>query len=213
MVAKLITVAQQKGGAGKTTLAIHLATAFALQGRSVCLVDIDPQGSVAAWGALREARRGQDDALQVVAVAGWRAGSELDRRKRSCDIVIIDSPPHAEAEAKLAIRAADLALIPVQLTPLDRWAATVTIDLARKERVPILLVPNRVTARNRLADTVRAELEAEGLPVAASGLGNRTVFAASLGEGAGVGESAPGSVAAAEIDALAAEIAGRLGLV
>jgi len=94
MEAKVITIAQQKGGAGKTTLAIHLAVAWSQRGKRVAVVDIDPQGSLTYWHKLREQRFGEDyTGLTFSALSGWRVGSEIARLKRHHDIIIIDSPP------------------------------------------------------------------------------------------------------------------------
>ena len=103
----VITIAQQKGGAGKTTLAVHLATAWSLQGKSVALVDIDPQGSLTRWYDLRRENYG-NTALhpEVKTITGWRVNNEVARLSETHDIVVVDSPPHTQTEAKIAIRAA-----------------------------------------------------------------------------------------------------------
>jgi chromosome partitioning protein len=212
MAARVITIAQQKGGAGKTTLAAHLAIAWAGAGRSVALVDIDPQGSLAAWHALRIERLGSGKTgLDFAAIAGWRTGAEVERRARGHDIVVIDSPPHAETEAKLAIRAADLVIIPVQPSPMDVWATKPTLDLARQEKVPVLLVLNRVPPRANLTEAMLAKLAELGAAVADSRIGNRVALATALAEGRGITEAAPASRAAEEIAALAAEALRRAG--
>ena len=136
--------------------------------------------------------------------------ADVDRMKSRHDLVIIDSPPHAETEAKAAIRTADLVLVPIQPSPMDIWATAPTLALARSERVPVLLVLNRMPPRGRLIEQMRAKLEAEGLPVAAATIGNRIAFAASMLEGRSTLEQAPRSAAAMEISALANEIASRL---
>jgi chromosome partitioning protein len=211
MAAQVVTVAQQKGGAGKTTLALHLGACWAGQGRRVALLDIDPQGSLTEWFRLRE-ERGVKSAgkLDHRTASGWRTSSEIDRLKAEHDVIIIDSPPHAETEAKVAIRAASMLLVPAQLSPMDLRAARPTIKLAQSERTPWLLVLNRVPARGALADAMRAEIAAQGLAVAQHTLGNRTLFASSLISGKGVTEAAPQSLAAAEITAVADEIWARL---
>ncbi|MCW5731594.1 MAG: ParA family protein [Alphaproteobacteria bacterium] len=208
MVARIITVAQQKGGAGKTTLAIHLAIHWAERGRRVALLDIDPQGSLIAWWRGRQG--GGDLPLDCQAVSGWRVSNEIERLKRANDIVLVDSPPHAATEAKLAIRAADLVLMPVQLSPMDFWATRPTLQLAVAEKRPILMVLNRVAPRGSGQDRIRAQIEAADLPVARASLGNRAAFAASLLEGRGVTEHEPASSAALEIRALADELEERL---
>jgi chromosome partitioning protein len=120
-MAIVITVAQQKGGTGKTTLAANLAAALAPASR-VALLDIDPQKSLTRWHAIRIARDVQAAALTFSDVSGWRLAAELARLKRSHDVVLIDSPPQIDTDARLAIRGADLVLIPVQPSPPDVWA-------------------------------------------------------------------------------------------
>lgn len=208
----VISVAQQKGGAGKTTLAIQLGVAWLASGKRVALLDVDPQASLSTWFELRRRRLG-DAAGGLVAqsLSGWRLGSELRRFGDDVDHILIDTPPHAEIELKTAIREADLALLPCQPNALDVWATEATLAYANSQNTPALLVLNRVPARGRAAATIRAEIEAAGWPLAATSLGNRQAFAASIGEGRGVAETAPASPAGLEIAALAAEIDARFG--
>jgi len=204
-MAHILMVAQQKGGAGKTTLAAHLAVALAANRRAVALIDADPQGSLSAW---IEARR-QTDApwpLDFHPAPGWRAGGAVPRLARGADVVIIDSPPRAEAGLRGPLREADLVLIPMQLSPMDIWAARATLDMVAEENKPALIVPNRVPARSRLADQLRREMADQALLVAQTSLGNRVAFAASLARGLGVSEATPSSLAAGEIAALAGEV-------
>lgn len=205
-MALVLTVAQQKGGAGKTTVAAHLAVAWAGRGRRVAVIDIDPQGSLRQWAALRDERLGEDNVIETHAVEGWKARSLVDRLGRERDVIVIDSPPRIETDARSAIRAAGLTLIPVQPSPLDLWATRPTIEIALRERTPVLLVANRVPARGRLAEEVLEKMREEKMPVARATLGNRTAFAASLMEGRGVTEWDPHGMAADEIRALMAEV-------
>lgn len=209
MAAKIITIAQQKGGAGKTTLAAHLALAWAASGR-VAIIDIDPQASLATWFKLRRERLGAlAPGIEVSALGGWRVAAEVERQARSHDVVVIDTAPHAETEARIAVRAASLVLVPVQPSPMDVWATRPTLELARQERVPALLVLNRVPARANLTETMAGELAGLGAPVAAAQIGNRVALAAALAEGRGILEAAPSSRAAEEIVALAKEVLAR----
>ena len=212
MSAKIITTAQQKGGAGKTTLAAHLAIAWASAGKSVAIVDIDPQASLATWFAMRERRldgtasNSFKGGLDHYAIAGWRVAAKAAELARRHDIVLIDSPPHADTEARFAISAADLVLVPVQPSPMDVWASKATLALAEAEKTPALVVFNRVPARAKLTDLMVAAVRELGAPLAKARVGNRVALAASMAAGFGVTEAAPRARAAAEINALAREV-------
>jgi chromosome partitioning protein len=203
----IITLAQRKGGAGKTTLAAHLAVGWSAAGRRVALLDVDPQRSLAQWAEIRRnAGRGGASVLTAIAVAGWKLGLELDRLRRDHDLIVIDSPPHAEMDSRAAIRAADLVVIPVQPSPMDLWATQATVEICRAEGRKALLVLNRVAPRARLTQEIAASLGKGAIRIAATTLGNRTGFAASLAEGAGIEEFEPSGAAAGEMIHLRAEI-------
>lgn len=211
MAGAVVSIAQQKGGSGKTTLAIQLGVAWLTQGRRVAMLDIDPQASLFTWFGLRRQLLGDaEGGLVVQGLSGWRLAGELRRLRREFDLILVDSPPHAETDARAAIREADLALLPCQPSVLDVWASKATLEFARAGGTGALLVLNRVPARGRAADAVRADIEARDWPLAQASLGNRQAFAASLGEGRGVLESTPRSPAGQEVAALAAEVLRRL---
>ena len=208
MAGLVITIAQRKGGVGKTTLAAQLVVAWARQGARVAVLDIDPQGSLAAWVDLRRARLGTGAiGFEFAALPGWRAAQWIEDRARSADLVVIDNPPHAETEAQIAVRAAGLVLIPVQPSPLDLWATEATLKMARDERRRTLIVLNRVPPRSSLTDDIAAELAAAA-PIAATRIGNRIALARAMALGSSVSESAGTTLAAIEIKALAEEIRG-----
>ncbi|MFA7431171.1 MAG: ParA family partition ATPase [Rhodospirillaceae bacterium] len=212
MPAHVVTIAQQKGGAGKTTLAAQLAVTFTKAGGKVAVIDIDPQKSLAGWHGVRCAALGEDGGgIHLTEVAGWRLSTELDRLRASYDWIIIDSPPHAETDAKAAIRAADLVLVPVQPSPMDLWAIGPTLEAARKEKRTALLVLNRMPPRGKLLDRITAELAENEATVATTLLGSRVAFAASMMEGMGVVETHARTAAADEIRALAKEVSAILG--
>src|ERR1700758_1872785 len=155
----VITIAQRKGGAGKTTLAAQLAVAWARQGVRAAVLDIDPQGSLAAWIELRRARLGATaTGFAFAAFPGWRASQWIEDRARHTDLVVIDNPPHAETEAQIAVRAAGLVLIPVQPSPLDLWATEATLKMARDERRRALVVLNRGPPPSGVTDDIAAGL-------------------------------------------------------
>jgi len=210
LAGKVFTVAQQKGGAGKTTLVAHLAVFWSGIGRTVAVVDIDPQASLTRWVEVRrQARQENGVGFTFSQIAGWRLAAEAERLQRGHDVVLIDSAPHAETEARIAVRAAALVIVPVQPSPMDLWATRPTLELALAERRPSLLVVNRMPSRARLAMDMADKLAGLGISVATTTLGNRIAFAESLADGAGVTEAEPGSSAANEIAALGIEILAR----
>jgi chromosome partitioning protein len=207
MAGLIITIAQRKGGAGKTTLTAQLAVAWARCGARVAALDADPQGSLAAWVDLRRARLGTEAiGFEFAALPGWRAERWVEDRAHRADLVVIDNPPHAETEARMAVRAAKLVLIPVQPSPLDLWATEATLRMARDEQRPSLVVFNRVAPRSGLTDEIAANLTGAGVALAATRIGNRIALARGMALGLGVVEIAHTTPAATEINALAGEL-------
>jgi chromosome partitioning protein len=224
-MATVVTIAQQKGGAGKTSLAAHLATTWAYEngdipkaegvdpphakGR-VTLIDLDPQQSLATWFRLREELHGTDSRIALRSAGSFRIAAEIEKARKDSDLIVIDSPPHAEDAARAGIRLADLVIVPLQLSPMDIWAARPTFELIVKERRKALFVFNRVPSRARMAESIAEALKKENLPIANAALGNRIAFASSLMRGQGVVESDPRSTAADEMRQLALEVMRKL---
>jgi chromosome partitioning protein len=206
-MAVVITVAQQKGGTGKTTLAANLGAALAAT-RRVALLDIDPQHSLTRWNALRPAKAAK---LTFSDVSGWRVRGELDRLTASHDVVVIDSPPHIDTDARLAIRVADMVLVPVQPSPPDIWAAEGTLQLAASEKRRAALVLNRVPAAGKLREAMAVQIRESGNTLLTATIGNRTGFATAFAEGLGITEAAPRSIAANELRALLTELLEMVG--
>jgi chromosome partitioning protein len=206
-MAFVIAVAQRKGGAGKSTIAANLAAAYAEAGQRVALLDIDPQRSLARWDELRgRARKARP--LHFEAPSGWRVPGILDRLKREADVVLLDTAPHDDTDARVAVRSADLVLVPLQPSAADLWSMDATLDLAKKEGRRVMLVLNRAPASGRLLDQVRAAIAERGLPLSPAIIGNRTAFAQAFMAGLGAVEAAPKGVAAEEMRALAAALRG-----
>jgi chromosome partitioning protein len=204
---KVIAVAQQKGGSGKTMLCAQLAVAFAADAK-VAVLDIDPQGSLTIWGKLRAASSKASVPVAVSATAGWRLGTELDKLKAAYDLVLIDTPPVIDSDARRAIRAADLVLIPLNPSPPDLWAAEGTLKLAAEEKRKVVLVFNRAPAASRLRKRMEAEMAARGLVLLNAALANRAGYANAFADGLGVTEAAAASQAGDEIFSVMAEIKG-----
>lgn len=213
MSGRILTVAQQKGGSGKTTLAAHLAVALASHsGEPVAILDVDPQGSLGTWFEAREDSLGEEaTGLEFRTASGWGARREARSLARSHGYVVVDTPPKTDTDAKPAIDAADFVIVPVQPTPVDLWATSQTIDLAARESTPALLVLNRVPPRASLTGEMAEAITASGYDALNSRLGNRTVFASAMGKGFAVTEDAPSSKAAQEVSLLIDELIGRIG--
>ncbi|MFZ2619677.1 MAG: ParA family partition ATPase [Alphaproteobacteria bacterium] len=206
MSAHVITVAQQKGGSGKTTLAIHLAVAFAKQGYSTMLFDTDPQGTASHWHANRKAGD-----IGLIATSGWRLTRDLAMAKEANDIIIIDTPPHAEMDIKVSTRAADMVLVPLQPSPADVWAVRETMNTVAGESSHAMVVLNRVVPRANITAETEAKLKMMDIPVAKTQLGSRVLFAAAMETGMTVLDGFK-NPSMDEVDALVGEICSVLGL-
>jgi len=188
MPGKVIAVVQQKGGSGKTTLAVNLAVSCLRRGLTVALLDTDPQGSLGRWFMARRERLGEAG-MEFSTSSAWGVSYECEKLKRGADIVIVDTPPKVDADLRPALREADLILVPVASSHVDLWATEGVLDLAARERKSAWLVLNRVRSGTRLAEDVAhaaAEMTAE---LATARLANRVVYAETLGQGLGAEEA------------------------
>ncbi len=170
------------------------------------MLDIDPQGSLTIWGKLRAAAPKAAQKITCATTAGWRLTTELDRLKAAHDIVLIDTPPVIDTDARRAIRAADLVLVPLNPSPPDLWAAEGTLKLAAEEKRKIALVFNRAPAASRLRKRLEAEIAARGILLLETALGNRAGYANAFADGLGITEAGPATQAADELRALARAI-------
>ena len=205
MVGKVITVAQQKGGAGKTTLAVNLAVAFVLSGRTVALLDTDPQGSLGRWFMARRERLGEAG-VEFSTSSAWGVSYECEKLKKHYDVVIIDTPPKVDSDLRPALREADMILVPVSASLVDLWATEGVLDLARREGKRPKIILNRIKRGTRLDVEVReAAGELEGELIDAP-LAHRVVFAETMGQALGVLEAQRKGPAGAEVEALMAAL-------
>ena len=151
MLSKVIAIAQQKGGTGKTTLAVHLALAFIkYHNLKVAIIDTDPQGSLGKWFMIRTEKKISNDNLTFKTASLWGAQYESKTLKNDNDIVIIDTPPKIESDARPSIEAADLVLIPMAASHVDFWATGAIVEIAKKANKKILIQINRSNQRSKL---------------------------------------------------------------
>ena len=203
----IIGVLNQKGGVGKTTIAVNIASVLASRNRRVLLVDADPQGSAMAWSSAREL----DPLFPVVGMAKPTLHRELPEIARGYDAVVIDGAPRVNELGRAALLACDTVLIPVQPSPYDVWATTQTVQLVRevqqfKPGLTAAFVINRKIANTAIGRDVAAALEHFELPVLPTHLCQRVVYAESAGQGLSITEAAPQSEAAREFAALVLSI-------
>jgi chromosome partitioning protein len=206
-MAHVLTIAQQKGGSGKTTLAANLAVQFRMMGQRVALLDTDPQGSLGRWFMARR-ESGVTD-MDFSTASAWGVGYEVEKLKKTNDMIIVDTPPKIDSDLRPALREASLILVPVSSSMLDLWATDGVLDLAARVGKPAMIILNRCSAGTRLAQEIATAAAALHPDIATATLGQRTAFAATLGHGQGVGEAGK-STAQAEVAALARELIDRL---
>lgn len=210
MTGQVITVAQQKGGSGKTTVAANLAVTLRMQGKRVALVDLDPQGSLGRWFMTRlDSDLALCDGLEFATSSAWGVSYEVRKLAGSHDVVIIDTPPKADSDLRPALRVADLVIVPVAVSHVDLWATESVLDLATREGKPALVVLNRGRPGTRLGVQVAEAAAKLDATVAQASLASRVVYAEALGLGRGAGEMRKGP-AREEVAALAAEVAKAL---
>ena len=203
----VIALVGNKGGAGKTTLTVNLAVGLGRVGR-VVILDTDPQGSSAQWRTIAD-----DNTLPEVISATTELGEQVRALVREYDYLVVDCPPSVQAPQTLAIlQTSDLALIPVQPSPLDLWASIHIEEAVIQARINnpslrALLVINQLEPRTTLSQLMREALAEIKVPVADTSIRRRAVYRASALEGRSVyAMGKRGADAAAELDKLIQEV-------
>jgi chromosome partitioning protein len=211
MLSKVITISQQKGGTGKTTLAVHLAMAFIkYHNLKVAIIDTDPQGSLGKWFMIRTEKKVSNENLTFKTASLWGAQYESKTLKNDHDIVIIDTPPKIESDARPSIEAADLVLIPMAASHVDFLATGAIVDIAKKANKKILAQINRSSQRSKLIDKTKDFIKSLDLQSTETIIGNRQIYTSSMGEGKTAVEKQRKGNAVDEIKKLSDQILNQL---
>ena len=210
----IVALLNQKGGVGKTTLALHIAGEWARQGKRVIVIDADPQGSALDWSEQRS-REALPRLFGVVGLARDTLHREAPELARDADHVVIDGPPRVAGLMRSALLAADVVLIPALPSPFDGWASAEMLKLLDEARIfrPQLVARfalNRCGVRTVIARETAAALAEHDPPVLSARIGQRVVFADAARTGRLAAEIGANSFAAREIAALSAEIEGLM---
>ncbi len=190
----VIAVIAQKGGTGKTTLAVNLAVAAELSGRTAAIIDLDPQATASSWGDRREAPSPVVLSAQPARLGQMLAGAT----QGGADLVLIDTPPHAERAALAAAKAARLVLVPCRPAIFDLETVATTLDLLGYAGTPALSVLNAVPWRGARGAEAAGVIMDLGLDVCAAALCHRVAFEHASARSLGVQEHQPRGKAAAE---------------
>lgn len=211
-----IALTGQKGGAGKSTVALSLAAEGIARGLRVLLVDADMQGTARTWGAVAN-EAGRPTATIVSMGADLHRPGQLPKLSSGFDLVLIDCPPrHAEIQ-RAALMVADLAILPSGPSAHDAWAMGESVDLVqaaqrlRPELQAMVLITRKVPG-TVIGASARAALTETGLPILKTELGFRVAYQEAPAAGLGVAQYAPKSEAAEEIRDLTTEVLALVGL-
>ena len=206
---RTVAVISQKGGAGKTTLALHVAVAAERAGYSTVLLDMDPQGTAEAWSEWRK-----EEPPVVIPAKTPTLAKTLDKAAtHGADLAVIDTPPLAEAEARSAAKAADLVLVPCRPNAFDLHSIRTTTDLTRFAAKPAFVIFNAgpISAVRLYAETTELVNEI-GMQVGPIRLSERAAFRHATGSGRSVQEAEPTGKAAQEVEGLWLWICKQVGM-
>jgi chromosome partitioning protein len=206
----IVALVGQKGGVGKSTTAVCIASEALARGQSVLLVDADPQGTARTWGEVAT-EAGLPSPTVVAMGATMHRREQLPRVRAGFDLVVIDCPPRAGDVQRSALMVADVAILPCGPSAADAWALASSIELVnearslREDLFAVVLI-TRKQVNTTLGKSAREILTESGLPLLETELGYRVAFQEALAAGLGVTTYAPSDVASDEVRALVDEL-------
>lgn len=210
---KTLGIIAQKGGAGKTTLSVHLTVRAGLAGLQVLLIDTDPQASATAWW-----RRRREEAPALIQSRGELLPEVLKTAaEQRYDLVVIDTAPHSSREAQATARLSELVYIPTRPAILDLDAIGVSTELVASTRSEARIVLNGCPPPTRygephIVSEARQALKTYGIPVSEVALSQRAAFSHALIDGHAVNEFERNGKAAQEMDRLWNVFKGEMAL-
>ena len=202
----IISFVNRKGGVGKTTTAINLASSLVRKNHKLVLVDADPQGSAATWHSIED-----NQAFEILDHSGELTQADIESLETAYDYVIIDAPPTMNDKVEIILKASDLAILPVTPSSLDLWSCKETLDtMDSQSEVPlngkVRLLINRKIPGTRVGREVRQALDKFDTPVFETELCQRVAYIDAMKYGVSVMQFAPGSKAAGEIELWSQEV-------
>lgn len=202
----IISLVNQKGGVGKTTLAINIASYFAKQDFDILLIDADPQGSVLQWQSIAD-----NKTVGVVHKPVPTIHDGMTKLRQMYHYIIIDSPPATDDIARSALVASNLVIVPITPSPLDIWSSREILDLIKQakkinKKLKSKIVISKKIVNTRVGREAREALKSYRMSIFKTEIANRIAYVEALISGLSVLQYAPRSEAAAEIKALCEEI-------
>ena len=195
---KTLVILSQKGGTGKTTMAVHLAVEASRSGKTVALIDLDPQASAAKWGDTRS-----DDTPIVISAHATRLPQVLHTAAQGgVDLAIIDTSPNTDPNTLNAVKVGNLMLIPSRDARFDLEAIGSTIQIGKMADVPMRVVFNAVKTRSSMFYKAKRAVEVYGVPTAPYVLGDRVAYSHAVVDGKAAQEFEPNGKASNEVRAL-----------
>ena len=197
---KVISLTNQKGGSGKTTLSANFAVLWSNSGYKVAVIDADAQNSLTYWLEARKKYYGEDDiGITPYNFDVRNLKEEIKQIKSKYNFIIIDSPPSITFDTIQIIKASDRVFVPVQPSPLDLMATVPFLNLVKQEKKNPIIFLNRVMPRAKLTDAMILRLRYAGAKIARSRISSKVLFAETFSVGRGVIDISVTSDAAKEI--------------